>query len=366
MEPEILHIESNPHGYDIIIGRGVLAEAGAQIRAVCPTACRRAAVITDSNVGPLYAKAVLQCLAAAGLETALFVFPAGETSKNHATLLEIYAFLARENVTRADVVVALGGGVAGDTAGFAAATYLRGVTLVQIPTTLLAQIDSSIGGKTGVDLPEGKNLVGAFYAPHRVLCDPDTLSTLPERVFRDGLAEALKYGCIFDPALFRTLTGAGAFPAQHSAASDATLDRVIARCIDLKRGVVERDALEAGERMLLNFGHTLGHAIEKHYRYKTYTHGEAVGIGMVLAARAGERNGLTAPGTAGVIVGALAKAGLPTRCPVPVRELIPDALGDKKRAGDFIRLILLKEVGRGFIHSVQVARLGEFFDGSDT
>lgn len=359
MEPQTLRVSSKPRGYDIIIGRGSLAGAGGAIRAVCPPACRKVAVVTDSNVSPLYADTVRQSIEAAGLTAAVFVFPAGEPSKNHATLLGIYAFLAREQITRTDAVAALGGGVVGDTAGFAAATFLRGVTLVQLPTTLLAQIDSSVGGKTGVDLPEGKNLVGAFYAPHRVLCDPDTLATLPPRVFRDGLAEAFKYGCIFDRALFGLL--------ERSAGSlrDDALDRVIARCIGLKRDVVERDAFESGERMLLNFGHTLGHALEKCFHYETYTHGEAVGIGMALAARAGEKQGLTAPGTAETIAAALEKAGLPERCPVPVAQLLPAVLGDKKRAGDTLRVVLLKEIGQSFIHSVPIARLGEFFDGSD-
>lgn len=343
---------SAARGYDIRIGTGLLKEAGPAAKKISGGV--RAAVVTDSNVAPLYAALVRESLESAGFEAPLFVFPAGEGSKSHRTLLDIYNFLAENRVTRTDLIVALGGGVAGDMAGFAAATFLRGVDFIQIPTTLLAQIDASVGGKTAVDLPTGKNLVGAFWQPRAVLCDIGTLKTLPQRVFSDGCAEAVKAGCILDEALFSSIEGGGL---------KNDLPAVISRCVELKCGVVERDEREAGERALLNFGHTLGHAIEKVFHYETYTHGEAVAMGMVLAARAGERAGLTAPGTAERIAALLRRLGLPAGRPAPMAALIEAALGDKKRRGDKIGLVLLRRIGESFVRPVPVGELGGFFGG---
>lgn len=336
--------------YEIAIGRGILPLAGEKLRKV--SGASKAAVVTDSNVGPLYEETVVKSLRAAGFETAVHRFPAGEASKCHACLLDIYGFLADFGITRSDIVVALGGGVCGDMAGFAAATFMRGVGIIQIPTTLLAAIDSSVGGKTAVDLPQGKNLVGAFWQPRLVLCDADTLKTLPDKVFRDGMAEAIKYGCIKDKKLFELIADGGI--------KDEKLLEMIACCVDIKRGVVERDERESGERMLLNFGHTLGHSVEKLFEYETYTHGEAVAMGMAAAARAGEKNGDTAPGTADLVEAALKVYGLPTQLPKPVAELAAAARSDKKCSGDNLNFILLKRIGESFIRKMPFADFEQY------
>lgn len=347
METEILPVHTG-HGYDIALGKGVLGETGTRVAAL--TTSRRAAVITDSNVEKLYGAAVMESLRAAGFQAELFAFPAGETSKNHATLLTIYSFLARAEITRADLIVALGGGVVGDVAGFAAATWQRGIPFVQIPTTLLAQVDSSIGGKTAVDLPEGKNLVGAFWQPSLVLCDPLTLRTLDARNVACGMGEIVKHACIRSETLFETLErGAEVTPA------------VIAQNLAIKRAVVEHDERERGERMVLNFGHTLGHAVEKLQHYAGATHGEAVAMGMVLMTHASERNGLTPACTADRIARLLARCGLPDRCDLPLKDIVQAAAGDKKRAGDRIRLIVLRRIGEAVIYPLPVAELPAFF-----
>ena len=219
-------------------------------------------------------------------------------------------------LTRSDLVIALGGGVIGDLAGFAAASYLRGVKLIQIPTSLLAQVDSSVGGKVAVDLPQGKNLVGAFYHPKMVLIDPDVLDTLPQHFINDGMGEVIKYGCIKDAELFNSL-------CSHSSFEDlkADLTDVITRCVDIKREVVEADQFDKGERMLLNFGHTLAHTIEQHYNYERESHGEAVGIGMYQITKIAEEKGLTAPRCAEKIKKALDIYGLPSQCGLPLSDL---------------------------------------------
>ncbi|MFQ9951089.1 MAG: 3-dehydroquinate synthase, partial [Clostridium sp.] len=257
-------------------------------------------------------------------------------------------------LTRTDFVVALGGGVTGDMAGFAAASYLRGVPFIQIPTSLLAQIDSSVGGKTGVDLPQGKNLIGAFWQPSLVLIDPDTLSTLPEHFFADGMGEAIKYGCIRSQSLLERL--------ERENAKDF-LEDMIRECVDCKRVIVEHDEKEKGERMLLNFGHTLGHALEKVYGYQKLSHGEAVGIGMVLMTQASERAGITKPGTARRIANVLARYQLPVSDPAPMADLVKAACSDKKSAGSSIRLVLLSSIGESLIHTVPHAQLLEFLTG---
>lgn len=336
--------------YEILFERGVLHSCGQRIRAI--TAARRAAILTDSNVAGFYAADVRASLSRAGFETSLFVFPAGEESKTLTTISDMLCFLAEQSLTRGDIVVALGGGVTGDMAGFAAACYLRGIRFIQIPTSLLAQIDSSVGGKTGVDLPQGKNLCGAFHQPALVLIDPDTLRTLPPRFFADGMGEAVKYGCIKSLPLFERI--------ERENPRDF-LDDLIYECVDIKRRVVEADEKEKGERMLLNFGHTLGHALEKYHHFTGLTHGEAVGIGMVLIASAGERNGITEPGTSRRIAQVLRRQGLPQTDAAPLPALLRAAHADKKRASDGLNLILLKEIGSAFIQKVPEQDLPAFF-----
>jgi 3-dehydroquinate synthase len=341
--------------YDILVENGLLLKIGELTRSVSKAV--KAAVITDANVSALYSKAVLQSLEAAGFETCLFVFPAGESSKNHNSLLQIYSFLAESDITRSDIIIALGGGVTGDMAGFAAATFLRGIDFIQVPTSLLAQTDSSIGGKTGIDLMHGKNLVGAFYQPSLVICDPTVLTTLPSRIFNDGMAEVVKHGCIKDINLFEKINSAEKI--------DDILFDMICRSIEIKRDVVENDEKEKGERMLLNFGHTMGHAIEKVCNFSTFTHGEAVSMGMVLAAQAGELNGITQKGTAEQIKALLQKLGLPVECSINIKELAEAAINDKKRSGGIINLVMLRRLGAAFTLKLPVTELERFFSGGE-
>lgn len=335
--------------YDIMIARGVLDRCGSYVAQL--TKAEKAVVVTDDNVAPHYLDRVRRSLAAQGLQVKAHIFPAGEESKHLGTVSAIYQTLADFRVTRKDIIVALGGGVCGDMAGFAAATYLRGIDFIQLPTSLLAQVDSSVGGKTGVDLPQGKNLVGAFHQPVAVLIDPDTLDTLPPAFRIDGMGEVIKYGCIKDAAFFADLEARDAF---------AHIEDVIASCVSVKRDVVSRDEREAGERMLLNFGHTLGHAIEKLGNFTAITHGMAVAVGMVLMARAGERNGFTAPGTADRIAALCEQYSLPTAASASVAAMAEAARGDKKTAGSQIHLVLLKTIGESFTHALPIDQLEHF------
>ena len=332
--------------YDILISPRLLVRAGGIMLAVLPHA-KRLAVVSDTNVAPLYADTLLTSLRQAGYEPKLFTVPAGERSKNASQLSALWEGFLEFGLTRTDAVIALGGGVVGDLAGFAAATVLRGVDFVQIPTTLLAQVDSSVGGKVAIDLAAGKNLAGAFWQPKLVLIDPDVLHTLPDRVFADGMAEVIKYGCIFDAPFFTLLE-------EHPSREQVMerMEEVLFTCCDLKRRVVEEDERDTGNRMLLNFGHTLGHAYELAGHYETYTHGEGVAAGMVAAAALGEHLSVTPAGTAQRISALLSKAGLPTSIPCP-EEGYAAAIGrDKKGAGDSISLILLRALGQAVAHKM--------------
>ncbi len=258
--------------YPVLIGNGLFKSAGEKIREMFPG--RKVFIVTDSNLAQSYGEDLAGRLRKLDVETGLYVYPAGEESKSHGVLLELYHAFARAGITRRDVVVALGGGVTGDLAGFAASTWLRGTVFLQIPTSLLAMVDSSIGGKVAVNLPEGKNLVGSFYHPEAVFIDPSLLLTLPDRHFADGMAEVAKYGCIRSEGLFVLLEN-----MKSRADIMEHIEEIICLCCDIKRQVVEEDEREESLRMILNFGHTFGHAVEKYYQYKEYTHGEAVSIG---------------------------------------------------------------------------------------
>lgn len=336
--------------YDIVIGPGLLKEAGERSRRInCGV---RVLLVSDSNVAPLYADTVAESYAAAGYRVTRFVFPAGEESKRLSTIAALYEQLAADGLTRADLIAALGGGVTGDMAGFAAATWLRGIDFVGLPTSLLAQVDSSVGGKTGVDIPQGKNLVGAFWPPRLVLADTDALSTLPADILSDGMAEVVKAACIKDASFFHWLL-------QQDALSDENLPETVFRAVDIKRRVVEADEREAGERRLLNFGHTLGHALEAQSHFRL-SHGRAVAAGMMLVTRAAERKGLTAPGTAEDIAALLRRYGLPDGDGTPPEEYLPYAALDKKRAGDSLSLVLLHRIGDGYIHPIPADSLPAF------
>jgi len=336
--------------YPVHIGPGLLAQLTALPGVPRPKA---AMLVTDGNVDKLYARLVMSTLADGGIRAEKFVFPAGEASKSLNTYAQLLEALAAAKLTRADAVFALGGGVTGDLAGFAAATYLRGVSFVQIPTTLLAMVDSSVGGKTGVNLSAGKNLTGAFWQPDAVICDTDTLITLPAERISDGLAEMLKHAMIADVNLFESLLLVGPGELEDIAA-------LIPRNVEIKAGVVGGDEREKGNRALLNFGHTLGHAIEKRSGY-TITHGRAVALGMQAVTRAAERNGLCGP-CAESLLAALEKHRLPTRCPYPLDELLPYILSDKKRAADDINLVIPRRIGECTLHKIPINALGKFLE----
>ncbi len=339
--------------YSVYIESGLLDRVGeAAQRTRKPGS--QAMLISDSNVFPLYGERVSASLERAGFAVSSFVFPAGEPSKQLSTVCQMYQALAEKGFTRTDFIVTLGGGVTGDMGGFAAATYLRGIPFLQVPTTLLSQVDASVGGKTGVDLPFGKNLVGAFHQPEAVLTDPDTLRTLPEHFFRDGMGEVVKYGCISDRPLFQALEDGTALENR---------EELLARCVASKKSFVEEDTQDTGRRMMLNFGHTFGHALEKLHSFEGLSHGEAVGIGMVLASRVGERLSITPAGTAERISVVLGKYGLPVSSPFSWEELVDATALDKKSDGDRLRLILLKELGEAVIHPVTREELKQLGKG---
>ena len=338
--------------YAVHIGGGLLDRAGELLAGA--TKSRRCVVVTDSTVGPLYGDRVLAALERAGFAPLLFTFPAGERSKNLSTYGQILDFFAKNRLTRSDLVVALGGGVTGDMAGFAAATYQRGVDYVQIPTTFLAASDSSVGGKTAVDLAEGKNLAGAFWQPRMVICDTDTFRTLPGEVFDDGAAETVKHGLIADRDFLRLLM---------TGDLRERIDDVVRRNVEIKAAVVAEDEFEGGRRKILNFGHTLGHAIEKNSDF-TVTHGHAVAMGMVLACRAAEKLGYSPAGTLEAVRGACRRFGLPTECPYTAGELYAAATGDKKRDGGSIDVVVLREIGRAETVRLDMAGLRAFTEAA--
>ena len=328
--------------YQVLIGSGLLASAGEMISKVIPPC--RAAIITDDTVDALYGEKVAESMQNAGYKVCKTHFEHGEEHKNLQTYAQLMDFLCENEITRSDIIVALGGGVVGDTAGFAAATYLRGVRFVQMPTTLLAMVDSSVGGKTAVDLPHGKNLCGAFWQPSLVVCDTDTLKTLPEQTYIDGLAECFKHGVLKDESLFELLS-----------AQDAreNINEIVARNVAIKAEYVMQDERDTGLRQQLNLGHTLGHAVEKLSCF-TVTHGQAVAIGMVYAARIANKLQVCDASVPLRIEKALHEAGLPVSAPYAAEEIAQVALGDKKRDGDIIRMVLPEKIGACRLHDVHV------------
>lgn len=330
--------------YAVETGSGLLARLGDTARNCWKGPA--AAVVTDTNVAPLYLDRCLDSLKAAGLRAVSFAFPAGESSKNGQTYLELLEFLAENQLTRADGLVALGGGVVGDLTGFAAATYLRGVAFVQVPTTLLAAVDASVGGKTAIDLHHGKNLAGAFCQPRAVLCDLDCLKTLPAEVLSDGCAEVIKYGMIGDEGLLDILSAPG----------DPDWETVIARCVAQKGRLVEEDEFDTGVRQLLNLGHTIGHGIEACSGY-TVSHGKAVAVGMVLITRAAISYHLCPETALPRLLALLDKYRLPKETDYPASALLKKTLSDKKRSGDRIQLVVPTAWGKSVLHSIPVGEL---------
>jgi len=340
----IVSVQLGRRSYAIKIAAGLLKQLGGECMRLKLGA--RCAIITDTNVGKRFAKPAFESLVKAGFEPTLIVVPAGENSKSLKSVQTCYDQLAASRLERKSFIVALGGGVVGDLAGFVAATYLRGIPFVQVPTTLLAQVDSSVGGKTGVNLKAGKNLVGAFYQPKLVLCDLDTLKTLPEREFRSGLAEVIKYGIIYDTKLFAQLERDLSKVLRREPKS---LAAVISRCCEIKAEVVGQDENENGLRAILNFGHTIGHAIENSSGYGKFLHGEAIANGQVLAAELSRQiSGLPAR-DADRIEALLVRAGLPVEIhlnAVRRKKLFAAMKLDKKASNGEVRFVLARRIGR--------------------
>ncbi len=331
--------------YDILIKNGLLGEAGSLIREIAKG--RTAVIVSDSNVFPLYGAAVKESLEKENFNVLSFVFPAGEDSKSTDTLVKLWEFLAESRVTRSDLLIALGGGVTGDLTGFAAATFLRGIRYVNIPTTLLSMVDSSVGGKTAVDLKNGKNLAGAFYQPSLVIIDPDTLSTLPPGIFNDGMAEVIKYGMINTHGLLLKLQG------------EYDINEIIEICVTAKRDIVAVDERDTGVRQLLNFGHTPAHGIEILSEF-TISHGSAVAVGMVMITKAAIKKGRCEEAALEELISLLNKFSLPSAPVFSPEEISDIALSDKKRTGDEITLIIPEKAGRCILEKLPVTELSAF------
>ncbi len=336
--------------YEIRIARGLIEKAGEEIRRTLGGG--KVMIVTDDTVDALYAASLEGSLTSAGFAVSKFVLPHGEASKNAQNWLSILNALAEQAFTRTDMLCALGGGVVGDLTGFAAASYLRGIRYVGIPTTLLSMVDSSVGGKTAIDLDAGKNLCGAFHHPSLVLCDPDTLSSLPQEIFADGMAEVIKYGVIGDRALFDLLKSPKNLP----------MEEIIRRCVAMKAEIVEADEEDRGVRKLLNFGHTAGHAIEARAHF-TMLHGHGVAAGMVIAARFAHARGICADDVIDEIAELVRLYGLPDASPYPAQELIETALRDKKREGEMIDLVLPERIGKCVLHRLPVTEMPAFLRG---
>ena len=333
--------------YDVIVGSEILDEAGAVI--VKEVGGQVAAIVTDDNVAVLYAERLNVALTNSGYRVVQYVAPNGESNKNANTFLSLLDFFAEQRLSRKDVVVALGGGVVGDIAGFAAACYMRGVRFVQIPTTLLAMVDSSVGGKTAINLDRGKNLAGTFYQPDVVICDVSLLSTLSYTVFRDGCAEVIKYGIIADADLFESL----------KKPLDTQLEDIIARCITIKRDIVVEDEFDNGIRKLLNFGHAVGHAVELLSEYQT-THGNAVAAGMAIVTRAAARMGICEPHTQHDLIHMLREYELPVNATYKADRLAIACLSDKKREGRHFHLAVPEKIGKCVLKKISVDELEPF------
>ncbi|MBR2614279.1 MAG: 3-dehydroquinate synthase [Clostridia bacterium] len=316
--------------YDVLIGKNLLENTANFIKEVGLTG--KVLVITDKTVDKLYSKVVIDNLQANGFDVFKYVIKGGEKSKSGKDYLKILEFLAKNQFTRSDFLIALGGGVVGDLTGFVASTYLRGIPFVQIPTTILAFADSSVGGKTAINLKAGKNLAGAFYQPKLVICDVSTAKTLPKEEYANGMAEVIKYGMLFDKDFIKSLL------------NENDLESAIAKSVEWKKKVVESDEKDNAERQLLNFGHTLGHAIEKESGFKI-SHGSAVAIGMRIITQKAVNKGLCDMNCLGLLDALLTKYNLPTKTDIKIEKLVNTTLIDKKRKGDYITIVMPKELG---------------------
>ncbi|MBN1053270.1 MULTISPECIES: 3-dehydroquinate synthase [Clostridium] len=346
-----LVVDLKEKSYSIIIKKGLINELSNEINKVYKG--KKIFILTDENVNYHYGDKVKDLLINNGYDVKKMVLKPGEETKSFNTLPKIYNEFLDFKLTRSDLIITLGGGVIGDLGGFAASTFLRGIDFIQVPTSLLAQVDSSVGGKVAVDLDRGKNLVGSFYHPKVVLIDPDVLITLKDKFFKDGMAEVIKYGCIKDLDFFYKL--------KEFKSKDEVLDNIediIYTCCNIKRIVVENDEKDKGERMLLNFGHTLGHAIESYYNFNKYTHGEAVGIGMYKIIKMSEEKGITPKGCADEIKDILIQYSLPYDIDIENLDEILETISlDKKNINNVLKIVLLDRIGQSFLKSTNI----EFF-----
>lgn len=350
---KIINARLSNVNYDIHIQNGLLDNIGSQISAWYKG--DNIAIVTDSTVDQMYGAKIYEILTSSGFKVNKFAIPPGEQSKSLINLNYVYNKLAEADIDRSNLVIAFGGGVVGDLTGFAAATFMRGVPYVQIPTTLMSQLDSSIGGKTAINLKIGKNLAGCFYHPRAVYIDPSLLATLPERIYSDGLAEAIKYGAIKDEDLFKEMLNSDLKGIKDK------IEDIVYRCCSIKTMFVQKDEFDRGERQLLNFGHTIGHAIEKYHEYQKYTHGEAVSLGMLQITKSSEELGLTSKGSFDELKKLLMKCNLPVDFPVMDNDKLVDIINkDKKSAGDYIKLILLRNIGNAYIHQTAKQELRNF------
>ena len=333
----------------VLIGKGLFENLRHHVFNI--TEPCKVLILSDETVAKFYIEKLRKNLEKSGFKISEFIIKPGEKSKTLSTATKIYEKMAADFFSRSDMVVSLGGGVVSDIAGFAAATYLRGIKFVSIPTSLLAQIDASIGGKNGVNLSFGKNLVGTFYSPELVLVDSNFLLTLPQKELRCGIAEAIKCGCIKDEKLFEIFENEN---------FENNLDEIIKRSIAVKKQLAEKDEFDLGERKLLNFGHTLGHAYEKLGNFETFSHGEAVAIGMNEITKISEKLGLTKAGTAERLAEVLKKNSLPVSSSFAKKNVLKAVLHDKKISGSFIDLAVLKSIGSSFIHRVPCSKIADF------
>ncbi|MCL2599606.1 MAG: 3-dehydroquinate synthase [Treponema sp.] len=328
--------------YSVVIGEGLdFGELALGVKEPC-----QVVIVSDDKVFPLYGDTVMKSLAKNGYRVGAYIVNNGEKAKSIEVVTRLLRFLVDQGMTRNGILVALGGGVVGDIAGFASAVYQRGIDFIQLPTTILAAVDSSVGGKTGVDLPEAKNVVGAFHHPLGVFCDTGTFATLPKAVYADGMAEVVKHGMIADRDMFMNL-------------GELAIAEICRRNVEIKAGIVEKDEFDTGIRHLLNFGHTVGHAVEALSKY-AIPHGSAVAIGMTVITRAAEKAGLTKSACLGELTRTLEHLGLPTSCEYSANDIAKVAMHDKKRSGDTITLVIPKEIGCAELHKLPVAQLEDF------
>ncbi len=340
---------STGRSYEVLIGSGIISEIGKKAKELFPKT-KKAAIISDETTHALFSGNVKNALEDDGFEVLEITLPAGENSKSAENYVKLLNLLANEKFSRSDIIVALGGGVIGDLSGFVAASYLRGISFIQIPTTLLAAVDSSVGGKTAINLDAGKNLAGAFWQPSLVLCDTDIISDLPDDIFADGMAEVIKYGAIRSEKILKLITDG----------AKENLIRIISECVGIKRDIVSNDEFDVGERQLLNFGHTPAHSIEKMSGFEI-SHGRAVAIGMCIMAKASETLGYCKENVSDEIACLCRKYSLPTECEFSEDVLFEVAMSDKKRSGGYITLVLPKMRGESFLLKIPEDEMIKFF-----